>query len=139
METTNWTASQGEALMDPAEDKALISYMSHFDSVKTFEESLKSHNIINIKKMSGRRQYYLARALVTVKANVDRDPIYPALNHTTSEAYSRAWNLFKEADVPLNTYSLQEVQKIQDYLGRQGYQIKVFQAHWSILVSRSQV
>lgn len=135
METTNWTKSEGEALMDPAEDNELRNYMYRFDLVKSFEQVIRGHNIINIKKMYGRGQYYFARALVTVKAYVDKDRAFSHWNmsRTTSEAYSRAWNLFKEAHLPLNTSCLPDVQKIQDYLGSQGYQIKVFQAECGAL------
>ena len=132
VETSDWTVSQGDVLMDPAEDKDLISYMSSFDLVKTFEEMLYKHNIINTKKMGyALTQYYFARALVTVKAYVDRDPAYTKFNisRTISEPYIRARELFLEADLPLNTCCLPEVQKMQDYLGPQGYQIKVFQAN----------
>lgn len=134
-ETTNWTASQGEELMDPAEDKELLNYMRRFDRVKTFEEMVKSHNIINIKKMWGGNQYYFACALVTVKAYVDKDPAYSICNmsRTIGEGYIHANHLFKEVDLPLNTYDLPDVQKMQDYLGPQGYQIKVFQARCGVL------
>ena len=135
LETTNWTVSQGEDLMDPAEDKELLDYMSRFDLVKTFEEMLKNHNIINIKKMWGENQYYFARALVTVKAYVDKDPAYTNCNmsRTIGEGYIRASHLFKEVDLPLNTCCLPDARKMQDYLGPQGYQIKVFQAHCGAL------
>ena len=134
-ETRNWTIRQGEDLMDSAEDKELLKYMRRFDRVKTFEEMIHRHNIINNKKMWGGNQNYFARALVTVKAYVDKDPVYSICNmsRTNSEGYIRASHLFKEVDLPLNTHDLHRVRKMQDYLGMQGYQIKVFQAHCGAL------
>lgn len=130
METTEWTTSQGEALIDPAEDQALISYMQSFDQVKTFEQVVHRLHIINNRKTIGRRQYYLGRALVIVKAYVDFDPAYVKrkMSRNTGEAKSRAVKLYTELNLPPNASCLHDVQKIQDYFGPQGYQIKVFQA-----------
>lgn len=130
METTNWSASKGEVLMNPAEDHALISYMQRFEQVKTFEQVIHRLHIINTKKTLGKKQYYLGRALVTVKAYVDFDPVYVTqkMMRNTGEAKRRAVKLYTKLQLPPNACCLQDVQTLQDYFGSQGYQIKVFQA-----------
>ena len=118
MET--WTASQGEALMDPAEDEALLDYMTRFDAVKTFEEFLKKkekNNIIYIRKTRSLSQFYFGRALSAVIDSIDSDPAY-------IDWHQRR----KRCEGIPDMCCLPEVQKIQDELGPQGYQIKVFQA-----------
>lgn len=117
METLDWAASQGEALMDPAEDEALLAYMTRFDSVPTFEERLRRTNIIYIRKTRSLSQFYFGRALSAVIDSIDSDPAY-------IDWHQRR----KRCEGIPDMCCLPEVQKIQDELGPQGYQIKVFQA-----------
>lgn len=78
--------------------------------------------------MNRKHEDYFARALVNVNAYVDKDPEYAAIYCYRWGSVNLAGELHKESGVPRDKCGLPEVRKMQEYLGPQGYQIKIFEA-----------
>lgn len=68
-----------------------------------------------------------ARALVSTKAYVDQDPRYENISQGRGQQGHLAYMLHQETGVPEGPCGLPEIQRIQEHLGPQGYQIKIFE------------
>ena len=90
----------------------------------SFEQLLKKRTVIHIKNKD---ELCLARALVSVKAFVDEDPEYETISKGCGQQGHRAYQLHQQSGVPEGPCGLPEIQQMQDYLGPQGYQIKIFE------------
>ena len=90
----------------------------------SFKDILKKGSILEIKNTDN---LCLARALVTVKAFVDKDPQYREIKKGGEFQRCLAHQLHEAADVPKGTCGDKEILQFQLYLAEQGYQIKVFE------------
>ena len=91
---------------------------------KSFEQLLKKRSVITIKNKD---ELCLARALVSTQAYVNQDPDQENITRGRGMQGHLAYTLHQEAGVPEGPCGLPEIQKMQNYLGPQGYQIKVFE------------
>ena len=91
---------------------------------KSFEQLLKKKSIITIKNKD---ELCLARALVSTKAYVDQDPQCENIVKGRGVQGHLAYKLHQEAKVPEGLCGLPEIQKMQNHLGPEGYQIKIFE------------
>ena len=90
----------------------------------SFKDILGKRSILEIKNTD---DLCLARALVTVKAFVDKDPQYREIKKGGEFQRSLAHQLHEAAGVPKGTCGYKELLQFQQYLYVQGgYQIKVF-------------
>ena len=87
----------------------------------SFKDILKKQSILEIKNTDN---LCLARALITVKAKVDKDPQFKEIRKGGEYLRCLAHQLHEAADVPKDTCGQEELLKFQRYLD--GYQIKVF-------------
>ena len=91
---------------------------------KSFEQLLNKRSVITIKNKD---ELCFARALVSAKAFVDQDPEYKNISQGRGLQGHLAYKLHQEAGVPEGLCGLPEIQKMQEHLGPQGYQIKIFE------------
>ena len=91
---------------------------------KSFEQLLKKRSVITIKNKD---ELCFARALVCTKAFVDQDPQYQNISRGRGMQGHLTYKLHQETGVPEGLCGLPEIQRMQDHLGRQGYQIKIFE------------
>ena len=93
----------------------------------SFKDILGKRSILEIKNTDN---LCLARALITVKAYVDKDPQFKKEIRKGGEFLcSLAHQLHEAAGVPKGTCGKEEILQFQQHLGEQGYQIKVFDGH----------
>ena len=93
-------------------------------SNKSFEQLLAKRYVIIIKN---KEDLCFARALVSTKAYVDQDPRYENISQGRGQQGHLAYMLHQETGVPEGPCGLPEIQRIQEHLGPQGYQIKIFE------------
>ena len=93
-------------------------------SNKSFEQLLAKRYVIIIKNKD---DLCFARALVSTKAYVDQDPRYENISQGRGQQGHLAYMLHQETGVPEGPCGLPEIQRIQEHLGPQGYQIKIFE------------
>ena len=91
---------------------------------KSFEQLLKKRSVITIKNKD---ELCFARALVCTKAFVDQDPQYQNISRGRGMQGHLTYKLHQETGVPEGLCGLPEIQRMQDHLGPQGYQIKIFE------------
>ena len=91
---------------------------------KSFEQLLAKRYVIIIKNKD---DLCFARALVSTKAYVDQDPRYENISQGRGQQGHLAYMLHQETGVPEGPCGLPEIQRIQERLGPQGYQIKIFE------------
>ena len=91
---------------------------------KSFEQLLAKRYVIIIKNKD---DLCFARALVSTKAYVDQDPQYENISQGRGRQGHLAYMLHQETGVPEGPCGLPEIQRIQEHLGPQGYQIKIFE------------
>ena len=91
---------------------------------KSFEQLLKKRTVITIKNKD---ELCFARALVSTKAFVDQDPQYRTIFLGCGLQGHLAYQLHQQSGVPEGACGFPEIQKMQEYLGPQGYQIKIFE------------
>ena len=123
VETSDWTASQGEALMETNDETEMENAAKQ---AECYYELLKKNKSVTMTKSLD--ELCLARALVTVKAHVDKDPQYPAIRRGREFQRFLAHQLHEESGVPKGKCGYKEVQRMQEHLYPQGYQMKVFEA-----------
>ena len=68
-----------------------------------------------------------SRALVSAKAFVDQDPQYQTIFKGQGLQGHLAYKLQQETGVAEGMCGLPEIQRMQDHLGPQGYQIKIYE------------
>ena len=107
-------------------------YRKNNPGPQSFAQLLKKKSIITVKNTDN---LCLARALVTVKALVDKDPDlhYANLRKGCPIREILAKQLHRDAGIPEGTCGFPEVQQMQDYLFPLGYQIKVFEGQTGAL------
>ena len=91
---------------------------------KSFEQLLAKRYVIIIKNKD---DLCFARALVSTKAYVDQDPGYENISQGRGQQEHLAYMLHQETGVPEGPCGLPEIQRIQEHLGPQGYQIKIYE------------
>ena len=91
---------------------------------KPFEQLLAKRYVIITKNKD---DLCFARALVSTKAYVDQDPRYENISQGRGQQGHLAYMLHQETGVPEGPCGLPEIQRIQEHLGPQGYQIKIFE------------
>ena len=91
---------------------------------KSFEQLLKKKSVITIKN---KHDLCFSRALVSAKAFVDQDPQYQTIFKGQGLPGYLAYKLHQETGVPEGMCGLPEIQRMQDHLGPQGYQIKIYE------------
>ena len=91
---------------------------------KSFEQLLKKKSVITIKNKD---DLCFSRALVSAKAFVDQDPQYQTIFKGQGLQGHLAYKLHQETGVPEGMWGLPEIQRMQDHLGPQGYQIKIYE------------
>ena len=75
-----------------------------------------------------------ARAIVTMKEKVDKRSHYQNLRRGRPIQQCWAWLLHQEVGVPEGPCGFKELQKFQDYLGPQGYQLIVVEPSKCLIV-----
>lgn len=90
----------------------------------TFEQLLKKRCVTSIKNND---DLCFSRAFVSTKAYVDQDPQYENISKGRGVQAYLAYQLHQEAGVPEGPCGSEQIQKIQDHVGPQGYQIKIFE------------
>lgn len=90
----------------------------------TFEQLLKKRCVIWIKNND---DLCFSRAFVSTKAYVDQDLQYENISKGRGVQAYLAYQLHQEAGVPEGPCGSEQIQKIQDHVGPQGYQIKIFE------------
>ena len=91
---------------------------------KSFEQLLAKRYVITIKNKD---DLCFAHALVSTKAYVDQDPQYENISQGRGQQGHLTYMLHQETGVPEGPCGLPEIQQIQEHLGPQGYQIKIFE------------
>ena len=97
----------------------------------SFQDILKKGSILEIKNAD---ELCLARALVTVKAFVDKDPQYREIKKGREFQRCLAHQLHEASGVPKGTCGKDEILQMQEHLFPQGYQIKVFEGQNGVLL-----
>ena len=97
----------------------------------SFQDILNKKSILEIKNAD---ELCLARALVTVKANVDKDPQYKEILKGGEFQRCLAHQLHEASGVPKGTCGRKEILQMQQHLFPQGYQIKVFEGQRGVLL-----
>ena len=97
---------------------------------KSFEQLLDKRSVITIKNKD---ELCFARALVSAKAFVDQDPEHKNISQGRGLQGHLAYKLHQEAGVPEGLCGLPEIQKMQEHLGPQRYQIKIFEGIFGAL------
>ena len=102
------------------------AYRKNNPGPQSFAQLLKKKSIITVKNTDN---LCLARAIVTTKALVDKDPDLHYANLRKGRPIQEilAKQLHRDAGIPEGTCGLPEVQQMRDYLFPLGYQIKVFE------------
>ena len=139
----DWTASQGDELMSAEDDNDLLIAACRAEQQeqggrpaknkpgnKSFEQLLKKRSVITIKNTD---ELCFARALVSTQAYVNQDPDQENIVKGRGLQGHLAYTLHQEAGVPEGPCGLPEIQKMQNYLGPQGYQIKIFEGNCGAL------
>lgn len=95
------------------------------DGSMSYEQLLKKKRCtINIKN---RDELCFARAFVSTKAYVDQDPQYKNMSKGRGLQGYLAHKLHQETGVTEGACGSEQIQQIQDHVGPEGYQIKVFE------------
>lgn len=123
----DWTPSQGEQLMDTIDENEMEIAAKN---AERYYQLLKKRSVIKTKSLD---ELCLARALVSAKAYVDKDRWYLAISTGQPAQEQAAQRLHEESGVPKGICGYREVQKMQEHLFPQGYQIKVFEGTRSAL------
>ena len=92
----------------------------------------KKHSVIRIQN---RDELCCARALVVAKARVDQHPQLSSIRHGKALQRTLAWDLHREANVPLGPCSYDALTSFSQAPSLRGYQILLVDAHRSFHIT----